>query len=96
MAISAGPTGPFVLSLSKDRLRVFSLIEIANPRIEYGLAMTTRVRMSGSQSAPLVRLSDARCVMPRFKSASGAGAGVRAQPTLRVLSLASQAPYAAH
>ena len=31
MAISAGPTGPFVLSLSKDRLRVFSLIEIANP-----------------------------------------------------------------
>ena len=40
MAISAGPTGPFVLSLSKDRLRVFSLIEIANPRIEYGVAMT--------------------------------------------------------
>ena len=28
MAISAGPTGPFVLSLSKDRLRVLSLIEI--------------------------------------------------------------------
>ena len=40
MAIPAGPTGPFVLSLSKDRLRVFSLIEIANTRIEYGVAMT--------------------------------------------------------
>ena len=40
MAISAGPTGPFVLSLSKDRRRVFSLIEIANTRIEYGVAMT--------------------------------------------------------
>ncbi len=38
VAISAGPTGPFVLSLSKDRRRVFSLIEIANPRIEHGVA----------------------------------------------------------
>ena len=46
LAISAGPTGPFVLSLSKDRLRVFSLIEIANLRIEYGVAMTKWVRMS--------------------------------------------------
>ena len=46
VAIPAGPTGPFVLSLSKDRLRVFSLIEIANPRIEYGVAMTNWVRMS--------------------------------------------------
>ena len=46
MAIAAGPTGPFVLSLSKDRLRVFSLIEIANPRIEYGVAMTKWVCMS--------------------------------------------------
>ena len=34
------PTGPFVLSLSKDPLRVFDLIEIANPCIEYGVAMT--------------------------------------------------------
>ena len=40
MAIPAGPTGPFVLSLSKDRLRVFGLIEIANPRIQYGVEMT--------------------------------------------------------
>ena len=44
MAIPAGPTGPFVLSLSKDRLRVFGLIEIANPRIEYGIAMTKWIR----------------------------------------------------
>ena len=29
-----------------DRLRVFSLIEIANTRIEYGVAMTNWVRMS--------------------------------------------------
>ena len=32
MAIPAGPTGPFVLSLSKDRRRMFSLIKIATLR----------------------------------------------------------------
>ena len=58
MAIPAGPTGPFVLSLSKDRLRVFSLIEIGNPRIDYGVAMTKwlRVRLRvtvGASSAGL-------------------------------------------
>ena len=52
MAIPAGPTGPFVLSLSKDRLRVFGLIEIANPRIEYGVTMTKSVRMSGLTGRP--------------------------------------------
>ena len=46
VAIPAGPTGPFVLSLSKDRLRVFNLIEIANPRIEHRVAMTKWVRVS--------------------------------------------------
>ena len=52
MAIPAGPTGPFVLSLSKDRLRVFGLIEIANPRIEYGVTMTKSVRVSGLTGRP--------------------------------------------
>ena len=32
VAIPAGPTGPFVLSLSKDRRRMFSLIKIATLR----------------------------------------------------------------
>ena len=53
MATSAGPTGPFVLSLSKDRLRVFGLIDIANPRIEYGVAMTEWVHVRTKR--PLVR-----------------------------------------
>ena len=52
MAIPAGPSGPFVLSSSKDRLRVFGIIEIANPRIEYAVTMTKSVRVSGLTGRP--------------------------------------------
>ena len=66
MAISAGPTGPFVLSLSKDRLRVFGLTEIANPRIEYGVAMTkwVRTRKRSSLTPPAVVGYDESVVNP--------------------------------
>ena len=44
MAVSMTPL-PLILSLSKDALPSRHFIEIANPRIEYGGALTKRVHV---------------------------------------------------